>query len=444
MQAPRSRTVLLSYPSPAPLIGALAAALLGMTLAWHIPLMLWDHLDLVPLLQMAPDTAGPSAWLDFHGGHWHAAAYVVLLATTALSDGQPWLDCVVSWALLLGFALTIDRLARRTGLGLAEHPRGWLLLLALALYPGHLPNLQWGWQVAVFICLLGTGLVVLMLSAPRLGLRHNAIAWLAAAAALLAFASALALLPVALLAILLRSELPLRHRLLHGLPWLVLGAIVAAYYLGGGMAGRGGGVEPAVAAAYLLNFVGAGVARFATDLAPWLAAVAVLAIAGPAWRARSCPRQRPWLLLMLFALLAGGFVALGRAADFGAQQAFVSRYVSFSSLFWLGWAGVLLGLPTNGDDRALRWRRLLLAVMVVFAVVNAAHLIKRAARIGAETRAIASEIRQQWPEVAPELLGSAYFDQPEIARQRLAALRQLGYSPFSGDSGTMPAAGRSH
>ena len=132
----------------------LAMALLWAALRWHVPIMLWDHLDLLPMLQ---------AWRDGHlharelfavhdGSHLHAAAYVLLLITTELSNGQTWLDVLLSWSLLVAGAVVVMTMANRS-LPAGVPVWQWLLLTGLALYPGHLANLQWGWQVAVFVCL---------------------------------------------------------------------------------------------------------------------------------------------------------------------------------------------------------------------------------------------------------------------------------------------------
>ena len=76
----------------------LAALLLAATMAWHLPMMLWDHIDLVPMYEAWRSGAlGSSAFWQVHdGSHLHVAAYAVLLVTTWASGGQPWLDCLAS------------------------------------------------------------------------------------------------------------------------------------------------------------------------------------------------------------------------------------------------------------------------------------------------------------------------------------------------------------
>ncbi|MBN8727427.1 MAG: hypothetical protein J0H15_06940 [Xanthomonadales bacterium] len=412
---------------PSCLFLALAAALLAMTLAWHVPMMLWDHLDLVPLLEALRNGERlPSQLLRIYGGHMLTAAYGVLLATTTLSGGQTWLDCLVSWVLLVAAALLLRSLVRdafptssRRDLAMAA------LLVLLALHPGHLANLQWGWQVAVFLCLAGVIACVHQLTRPQLGWGRLVTALAAAGLACFGFATAIAILPVALLLVWGRHDLPPRQRALMTLPWLAACLVAAAGYLG--VAASHGGHDPLAVIHYTLNFLGSGVARFATDLAPLLALAGLGLVA---WLAPGAWRERgglPWLALAVFGLLAGLLVALGRAEPFGAEQAFVTRYVSFSVLFWLGLAG-LLGRRWRDSGAAVP--RVALAVLATFATANALHMVHKARKLGLRTAAIAQEIRATWPNVDRGLLGEIYFDQPEIAAERLERLHAWGYAPF--------------
>jgi hypothetical protein len=412
---------------PSCLFLALATTLLAMTLAWHVPMMLWDHLDLVPLLEaLAKGEWLPSQLLRVYGGHMLTAAYAVLLATTTLSGGQTWLDCLVSWLLLVAAALLVHSLAResfpsssRRDIAMAS------LLVLLALYPGHLANLQWGWQVAVFLCLAGVIACIHQLTRPRLGWGRLLTALAAAGLACFGFATAIAILPVALLLVWGRRDLPARQRALMALPWLAACGVAAAAYLG--VAASHGGHDPLAMIHYTLNFLGSGVARFATDLAPLLA-LAGLGLA--AWLAPRAWRERdglPWLALLAFGLLAGLLVALGRAEPYGPEQAFVTRYVSFSVLFWLGLAG-LLGRHWRDSGTALP--RIALVALATFAIANALHMIHKAHTLGSRTAAIAQEIRATWPDVDEGLLGEIYFDRPEAAAERLERLHAWGYAPF--------------
>ena len=141
-------------------------------------------------------------------------------------------------------------------------------------------------------------------------------------------------------------------------------------------------------------------------------------------------RQRqalPWLGLLLFAMFAAVAVAWGRAGPFGPDHAFATRYVSFSSMFWLGWLG-LMWLGYRGSSAARI--RIVAAVLLLLAVVNAGNLVGKAARLSHQTAATAQTIREDFPTIDIDVLAAIYFDQPEVALQRLTMLRDRGFAPF--------------
>ena len=410
-----------------------AVTLLGMTLSWRIPMMLWDHLDLVPMVDaMRGGAAGHSIFWNIHGGHLHSAAYAVLLLTTWWSGGQPWLDCVASWILLVVFAAIVHRVSMHALPG-AIAVRWRVAILLLALYPGHLANLQWGWQVAVFLCLVGAALVVANLCAERLDAWRNLAALAGAVLAWLSFATGIGLVPLALLLLAARHDLPWRRRLLLALPWLLL-----AIPVGWSELARANSADPLPRASglalYALDYLGAGVARFATDVAPWLALAAIGTGVHAFARMRRDRMALYWAGFAGFALFASVLTALGRAAPFGTEHAFVTRYVSFSSVFWLGWTGLMALAHRAGAVR--RWQSALVVLVAVFAVANALHMIDKARVLGASSRRTADHIRAAWPDVDDTTLRAIYFEQPGIARERLKRLHDWSYAPFGRGGGT--------
>ncbi len=405
----------------------LAAALLLMTVLWQIPMMVWDHLNLVPILEAWREgTLSHSAIFRFDGGHIHTAAYAVLLVTANLSHGHPWVVDVVSWVLLLASAAIVRPFIYAT---VQTDTRGGTamaaMLVFLALYPGHLANLQWGWQVAVFLCLLGVSVVIWSLTRPQLSWWHSVLALMGAALAYCSFATALAAFPVALLLIALRHDQSRRRRLLAAIPWLLAGLGILLIYrrFATPSMGRGAPAE----FVYLLNFLGAGISRLATGIAPWIGLCGIALAVWASWRCRGDRTSLPWIGFAVFGFLAGALVALGRDSALGADQAFVSRYVSFSILFWLGLFGLLCNIHLSTPSRRMR---VVMVVIAIFACANALQLMHRASRVSARTYAIAQAIRETWPKVNNQLLAEIYFDQPQTAYQRLQVLRAWGYAPF--------------
>lgn len=412
----------------------LALALLLAALSWALPMMLWDHLDLVPML--AAGSAGALADAGFwsiHGGHLHSAAYAVLLVTSRLADGAPWPDVLASWLLLTLVAAWVLACALRS---FGRGPGTALYLAAvvvLVLHPGHLANLQWGWQVAVFLCLAGAVLALRLLAAPVLTAAGNALALAAAMVALLSFATALALPATAVLVLALRRDLPPRRRLALLTPWLLLGTGALALAWQGG--GSGGLPAPVDFARYALNFLGGALARFATDLAALLAGLSLPVAVAAIVRHRDPAAARFWSGLLLFGLGCALLTALGRAGDYGPEQAFATRYVSFSTLYWLGLVGLLATSRRGEGGRAQpRWHGAGIAGLVALALVTGGHVARKAARLHEAAGLTAERIRRDWPEVDPALLADLYFGQPEVARECLALLARMGWPPFAAPS----------
>lgn len=411
--------------------GALALGLLGLTLSWHIPMMLWDHLDLVPMYRASQgDSLWSSIFWDVHGGHMHTAAYAVLLVTTELSGGQPWLDCVVSWGLLIVYAIVVVRLARSSFVASHASSR-WVACIAfLALYPGHLVNLQWGWQVAVFLCLLGMVIAVACLAATDLRWWHNVAALAAAVLSYLSFATGIAMIPVALAMLLLRRDRSPLQLTGFAAPWLLLGLLVLLRYSEFPLARTTASHSPLLLLHYTLNYLGSGMSRFAADLAPWLALVAVATGIHAFLVVRRERISLPWLGFFLFGLLGALLTAVGRAESFGPDHAFVTRYVSFSSVFWLGWIGLVVVASRIETGTWGKWRMRLAVTVMVLSAANALHMIKQAAEVGTETRDVANQVRDSYPNVDEALLRSIYFEQPAVARERLRELSGWSFAPF--------------
>jgi len=411
---------------------AAAIAMLAATLALHIPLMLWDHIDLVPIYEawQRGDLSGSEFWRIHDGSHFHSAAYAVLLLTTWLSGGQPWLDCAVSWGFFVAQAWLLLGIAR-TGWQ-DRHPgrEWWLAMLVLIFHPGHLANLQWGWQVAVFISLLGAIAPIRILSGEQPTQALNLLGLALAVAGVLGFTTTLAAFPVAVLLILARVEWSWKRRVAFAMPWL-LTAMVLAYWLlsARGQAAPWPGLDRWVM--YVLNYLGGGVLRFAEDLAPWWAALALLMTAMVTPRLWRRSQSRPWLALMLFAIGCASMTGWGRAGYFGAEHAFVTRYVSFAMLFWIGWLGlIVLGMKEAKPARR-RWMLSLLIATLCFAAFNGLHMIKQAMVVRERALEYAAHIRDRYPDPDPGVIERAYQSRADQASQRLGRLRDWGFAPFS-------------
>ncbi len=180
---------------------------------------------------------------------------------------------------------------------------------------------------------------------------------------------------------------------------------------------------------YILDYLGAGVVRFVPAAAPWLAAVALVSGVAAAIRLRHLRLAWPWIGFLAFGVLSALLTALARYGE-GESQAFASRYVSFSVLFWIGWSGLFC---LNGRDRArprIAWSPMWLWLATVLALVNAVDMTRESARLGVETRDLAKVLCTTWPQVDDSVLAGMYYGGAQVARERLQTLRDLGFAPF--------------
>ena len=417
-------------PIPAWLLPLALCLMLLATWYVHLPMMLWDHIDLVPIYDAWQRDALSASqfWAIHDGSHFHSAAYAVLLLTTALSGGKPWLDCIAAWGFYAVFALTLWRLV---GIGwqTTQPARGWWwAMLLLIAHPGHLANLQWGWQVAVFISLLGAVLPILVLCSARPTHLLNLLAVVLAVVGVLGFSTTLVAFPIAVALIAVRGEWTWLRRFAFALPWCVAGSGTVAWLLHA----RGQGVaapDVGVLLHYALNYPGGGVLRFAEDLAPWWAGLALLLVLPMAYRCRQRAHARVWLALMAFAVGCALLTALGRAGPFGAEHALVSRYASFALLFWIGWLGLAV-TAMAGEAGLRRWLRPLLIATLVFAAANGLHLAKKAWSLHQRASTYAAVVRSTYPNVDAATMEQAYGDRAGLAQERLGLLKAWGFAPF--------------
>jgi len=407
----------------------LAALLLVATLAWHIPFMLWDHLELAPMYQgwMGGHLDQTTFWKLQGTGHWHVAAYALLLPAAWLTHGHPWLDCLLSWVFLVGYAAVLLFLRART-LQTSE----WgdfalaLLMTFLILYPGNFFNLQWGWQLSVFQCLFGASVTIAALSARRLDWPLNALAISGAILGVLSFAVSYALFVVAFAMILLRNEIKISDRIGYFLPWLALALL--AYYFGRSAQGVMIQFQTARVVEYALYYLGSGIVRFEPLFAPWVALAALIVLGFILRDVRDRHAAMPWFGLLLFACVGAALTAMGRGFLEPAQSgALVPRYVSFSVAFWIGWLGLLARAQVDSGRWHLgRWAGLI----GLLACINAGQLTYEAKVLGDGSRDLAQRICNQWPNLEAPLLKGLIYSGAEAARADLQSLHDLGFAPF--------------
>lgn len=138
--------------------------------------------------------------------------------------------------------------------------------------------------------------------------------------------------------------------------------------------------HPFASVGFLFAFLGAGVATDANLflIAMLLGALGAFFVAAGAWRCREALLKdwqawAPWAALLLFALMSGGAIMVGRAGMGIKQQAMQSRYIAFSSYFWIASAPLLMlgsQLVAEKARRFYKMQNLFMFACLVFYCVS--------------------------------------------------------------------------
>lgn len=268
--------------------------------------------------------------------------------------------------LMIVAALPVVILARRTHsvVPLFLIPVISLLIFSLAQYE----NWMWGWQSQIFLSLLCVSAALLMLSTAAPTYARVLGAGALGGIASFSFANGLLLWPLGLVPIvLLGRPFTKRTASLVGL-WIVIASVVLFTYFhdfkmpprvdspAAGWSSPGNLIKSYVA------YAGGAFAsmKFGLALAMGAAGLAGATVMG-AVIIRARTRVEVWLpgaVLMAFSLGSGVLIVAGRA-DYGAQQALASRYITISNLFWIGLliTAVALILDMDSIQRQRRLRR---------------------------------------------------------------------------------------
>jgi hypothetical protein len=248
--------------------------------------------------------------------------------------------------------------------------------------------------------------------------------------------------PVGLVLMLVHGGASAERRVLFALVWATLtGAVCLAFIFAQRAEPYGGGFDAGDLARpdfavflvlFKLNYLGAAMTRFASDLVVPVAltglvgvgaCAAALVRGGVQWRALTIP-----LALCACGVGAGVLCALGRY-DFGPDQGGNARYISFATTFWLGAA--LLALATLPRLEGKPARNALIAVCALLALLKIGNSIQSAvkhARISREVAAVAETMRAD-PAAAADAARTIAHERQDVARH-IAFMREKRWSAF--------------
>ncbi len=447
-----------SYPKGAVFLAFVLLVVLGAyTYTYAYPLPFGDHWDEIRFLAEADK--GNFRWLfGIGGGHFHTTGYALNYLLNVSIGFNPLVQCLIS-VFIAGFTLLLAiPLAVRVVGSQARAAVGASLAVFLILSLDQASNWLWGWQTAVFIAIFGYILFTYSATADVLRWRYLVGMTVGALLAIYAFATAFALLPIGLIILGYRAFGPTeRPRVspLKFLFWLAFCFAVIVHYVLALQAtprGDGGAYETLAdtdlielithVILYVIVFLGAGISGgndSSTFIAVLVGAVClVFAVQQSIKRGDTVDDLMPALTLMAIGAGAACLAALGRV-EFGYTQALVSRYVSFSNLFWLGaglWLFRVFPSPKSLLTHRTNWSIIAsfcLGTLMVAKVENTIRGATSGITLSTEIAAESALLVETYPEISAETLIALGRTNPashDRIREDITYLHEHGWPPF--------------
>lgn len=399
------------------------AVVLAFCLLFHYQAPYHDHWDLIPFYGAMQ--SGELAFRDMfalHGNHWHASGYAVLLGLSQWTGMAHGVESVASLVFAgLGFVALIRILSRSMTLLSVPNAAAWVYgLSAFFLFSlDQSANWLWGWQVAVFINLAGALWTIERLTAGSVTMGKTLIAAVACAIAIYAFGTGWALIPIGFALLIFqrahttgegRGALVLWSLLTLLLVWHFFRALndTAASYATASIPNLFDIKTWLGLAHYALNFVASPIFRFARDSSLVAMAIGFAILIWSLWTLRKSQKgpigqaTAPLLALAAFSLGSGLLTAIGRWESFGVQHAFVSRYISFGSFFWIAVFVLAVFAIAKTSHKTHKRTFTVLSLLFVMKLGNIPSVVQKSVEISNQVSLASQQLVIAYPEVPPE------------------------------------------
>lgn len=399
------------------------AVVLIFTLSFHYRAPYHDHWGLVSFYgRMKDGTLSFKDMFVLQGNHWHASGLFVMLGSSKLTAMGHWAECLTSvLAAGLGF-FALARIINRTVMTIDVPATAALAIGGAAFLYFSLDqagNWLWGWQVSVFLNMTGALWMIDRLSCGAPTVRNTSLAILAAAMSIYAFGVGWVLLPIGWGLLLLHGALKSRRGCVALGLWSVFSAVIiwhfalalsssAQAYSDAALPAL---MDPATALGllhYTINFIASPIVRFARDIAIPICLLGGGLMVFSISKLRRGEIRMDWtqlspvLALAIYALGAGLLTALGRWELYGVKQAFVSRYITFGTLFWIAvfLLTVLAIAKTSGNKHRVVYG--LLGLLFVLKLGNIPSVVQKSVRISNDVARAAQLVAANYPDASPE------------------------------------------
>lgn len=384
-----------------------------------------DHWDIVPLFaQLKDGTLTISDLFALHGNHWHASGYVVQLGLGDLTAMNHRAESVFS-VLIAGFGfVALWRMLERSisTLNVASAPAVWGLFGLSAFFFFSLDqagNWLWGWQIAVFINVAGALWTIERLTCGLPTLLNTGLAVISAAAAIYAFGTGWVLLPIGFILLLSFGA----WRTYQGRACLAIWAVFTGLLLWhfsialtASSAAYTSSAFPDLTDVsailglihYAINFVASPIVRFARDISIPITLIGMAVLIWSGWsvwrvdRANAWAALAPFLSMAVFAFGSGLLTAFGRWESFGVKQAFVSRYITFGTFFWIA-VFVIAALAIARSSHQTHRRMFgLLGLLLVLKIGNIPSVVQKSVRLSNDIQTAAEHLAEDYPNAAAD------------------------------------------
>jgi len=393
----------------------------------------WDQWELVPLLEkMHNHTLGLADLWSQHNEHRVIFPQILMVLLAYFSNWNIFLELCTSLILAILSLLFLFSILGNT----SETKTPWLkIIISLLVFSMvQYENWIWGWQLQIFMSVLGT--IIAMWAANKwqgksLGM---AIAILAAILASYSFGSGLATWPAIFVLLLIQKKWKLKHIII-----LITACIatVLLYYYNYTKSPSNTPISffmehPLSYIRYILTYLGSPLGQ--TGFTSLAMALILLILTSYAifniWRydKQKLYDLAPWLGLAIYALLAACMTGLGRAGS-GWHQALSSRYTTISVLFTISavilvYHSMIISFSIKKNIKNILFTFIVICIFLVSYIDSYRRGIKDMKTKSNNVNASAFCLTH--PEIADEYSLKRLYPDPNTARSRIKTLSELG------------------
>jgi hypothetical protein len=402
----------------------------------------WDQWEFVPVLEKLYNNTLTLADLwSQHNEHRIIFPKILMLLLARQSNWNIFLELCTNTVLAVFTLLFLLSILRST----LEIVSPWLKIFTslMVFSMVQYENWQWGWQIQMFLSVLGSVIAIWAANKWRGKTIALIIIILAAVLSSYSFNTGLLTWPAVLVVMLLQREWKRRHIIMLILACL---AAVLLYYHRYTKCRSSLFVflflrHPLIYTRYVLTYLGCSLSW--TRSSSYMTALVILALTLLAilniWRfdRQKLRNLAPWLALALYVCLAACITGVGRL-DSGWQQALASRYTTISMLLPLSSSVLLycsIKLNPAADRKNILQSRLFAFIIIGALLISYAGSYYNGIKI-MEKKSVyinASAFCLTHFQIADEnFLGRLYPD-PNIVRQRIKTLSDLGIKFRTGE-----------